>query len=271
MNYKISKNKIIIFGKEDFNPQHILECGQIFCYYKDGDDFVVESLDKKAKIKETNLGFEILTSDTGYFVEFFDLKTDYSLIKKRLLQFEIMRNPIEFGKGIRILKNDAFEVLISFIISANNNIKRIQKSLFAIKKHFNSNSFPKLEQLLTLTEKDFYGFGLGYRSSQMVKALKQLKGENLQSWSDLPTDEIRKKLISLSGVGPKVADCVLLFGFSRKDVFPVDTWIYKMYNMFYPKLENREKIRENLLKIFGEDSGYAQQYLFYYQRSFLKK
>lgn len=271
MEYKVKNNKILIYGKDDFNPQHILECGQIFCYYKQGDDFVVESLDKRASIKETEFGYEILTNDVDYFVNFFDLKTDYALIKEKLMKFDIMKKPIQFGHGIRILKNDVFEVLISFIISANNNIKRIQKSLFAIKNYFGSSSFPSLEQLLTLTEKDFYGLGLGYRSPQMIKALNQLKSENLNLWKNLPTNEIRKKLIALSGVGPKVADCVLLFGFSRKDVFPVDTWINKMYNMFYPKLENREKIRKNLLDTFGDYSGYAQQYLFYYQRSFLKK
>ncbi len=88
-----------------------------------------------------------------------------------------------------------------------------------------------------------------------------------ENWRSLSTDNLRKNLLSLYGVGPKVADCILLFGYGRGDVFPVDTWIHQMFNTFYPPLENREQIRNKLVNQFGELSGYAQQYLFYYQRS----
>ena len=132
MNYTKREGMLQIIGKQDFNPQHILECGQIFCFQKDGEKFKVWSADKFAVVEETPNGFDILTKDVDYFENFFDLKTDYSAIKAELAKHEIMREPIKFGQGIRILKNDAFEVLISFIISANNNIKRIQKTIFAM-------------------------------------------------------------------------------------------------------------------------------------------
>lgn len=270
MNYIKLRDKLQIIGKQDFNPQHILECGQIFCFQKDGEKFKVWSADKFAVVEETPNGFDILTKDVDYFENFFDLKTDYSAIKAELAKHEIMREPIKFGQGIRILKNDAFEVLISFIISANNNIKRIQKTIFAMKARFCSEAFPTQDQLLSLNESDFYQLGLGYRAPQMYKALRQFTAEDLQLWKKLSTEKLRAKLISISGVGPKVADCVLLFGFGRKDVFPVDTWINKMYNMFYQEENNRESIRKKLLEIFGAYAGYAQQYLFYFQRSFLK-
>lgn len=270
MEYKVLKDRIQVFSKEDFNPQHILECGQIFAYSKCDDGYQVFSKDKSAKIIESESGYEIITKDAAYFVNFFDLDTDYSEIKSVLGKFDLLKEPIKFGHGIRILKNDLFEVLISFIISANNNIKRIQKIINALKEECTGGkAFPSQAQLLKLTEEDFYRLGLGYRAPLVYKALRQFDEADLESWRQLSTQELRKKLILLSGVGPKVADCVLLFGFSRKDVFPVDTWIHKMYNSAYSPLNDREKIRENLVSIFGELAGYAQQYLFYFQRSFL--
>ena len=140
-----------------------------------------------------------------------------------------------------------------------------------MKARFCSEAFPTQDQLLSLNEGDFYQLGLGYRAPQMYKALRQFTAGDLQQWKKLSTEKLRAKLISISGVGPKVADCVLLFGFGRKDVFPVDTWINKMYNMFYREESNRESIRKKLLELFGSYAGYAQQYLFYFQRSFLKK
>ena len=112
----------------------------------------------------------------------------------------------------------------------------------------------------------FKDIGAGYRASYLYKVVRQVNEKTLESWRELPTKELRNKLIALSGVGPKVADCVLLFGYGKKDVFPVDTWINQMYNKFYKPLDNREKIRENLVNEFGELSGYAQQYLFFSMR-----
>ena len=113
--------------------------------------------------------------------------------------------------------------------------------------------------------------GTGYRAGYLYKVLREITPEMLSAFASLPTDKLRASLIALSGVGPKVADCVMLFGYNRFDVFPVDTWIVKMYNMFYAPQDKREQIAKNLVDEFGELSGYAQQYLFYYQRSFIKK
>ncbi len=271
MNYKCGKSSIEIYGKEDFVPSHILECGQIFSYQKNGDIWQVFSQDKMAEIIENDSGFVIKTADPKYFENFFDLKTDYSRIKKQLSKFDILKKPIEFGKGIRILKQNLFEMLFSFIISQNNNIKRIQLILNRICEKFGKNmggyyAFPTREELLTATQQDFAALGAGYRDKYLFNVLRQVTESDLEEWKNLDTKTLRQKLIALSGVGPKVADCVLLFGYGRGDVFPVDTWIEKMYNHFYTPLSNREQIRNNLVKEFGGLSGYAQQYLFYYTR-----
>ena len=274
MKYKIVNNVINISGKEDFNIKDILECGQIFSFDKQGDDYVVYSRDKCAKVVESEDGYKILTDDSSYFENFFDLKTDYSKIKNTLKKEPILKGPIEFGGGIRILKQDLFETLISFIVSANNNIKRIQLILNRLRKSLGKDmgtyhAFPTRESMLKKDEAFFKDIGAGYRAGYLYKVIRQVDEEKLKEYDNLKTPELRNKLIKLSGVGPKVADCILLFGYGRKDVFPVDTWIAKMYNKYYEPLENREEIRKRLTHHFGDLSGYAQQYLFYFMRSFV--
>ena len=272
MKYQIFKDKIIVFGKEDFDALQILECGQFFAYQKIENGFDVFSQDKYARVVESDKGYEIITDSPHYFEDFFDLKNDYSKIKNKLSCYEILKKPIEFGHGIRILKQDLFEVLISFILSANNNIKRFSKTLFKMREKFGKRmngyfAFPTRKQLLLATEQDFVELGAGYRAKYLYNVLRQVDENTLEEWRSLETKTLRNKLISLSGVGPKVADCVLLFGYQRQDVFPVDTWIEQMYHKFYgDKEQNREKIREFLVGEFGEFSGYAQQYLFFFMR-----
>ena len=276
MDYVLGKDYIEIFGKEDFDIKEILECGQVFSYKFMCDCYIVYSADKKAKVTETSLGYIIKTNAPDYFENYFDLKTDYGKIKETLSKFPILKKPIDFGKGIRILKQNLFETLISFIVSANNNIKRIQMILERLREKLGSNvgdfyAFPTREQLKGASVEFFKEIGAGYRADYLYKVVRQIDDNTLNEWQKLDTKDLRNKLISLSGIGPKVADCVLLFGYGRQDVFPVDTWIEKMYVKFYCSnsqiVPNREKIGENLVKEFGNLSGYAQQYLFYSMRS----
>lgn len=264
--YKFVKDGILIIDKSQFNPTHILECGQVFCYKKDGERYVVMPGDKRAEIYENANGYTIKTSTPQFFAHYFDLDTDYGAIKRSLNKFEMMKEPIKFGSGIRILKQDLFEMLISFIISSNNNIKRIQLILNNIRSRLGG-TFPSHQLLLKQTEQFFTECGAGYRAKYLFKVLRQVTPAELESWRSLDSAALRSKLVALSGVGPKVADCVMLFGYGRGDVFPVDTWIEQMYNLHFPPLQNRIAIRDNLVAMFGPLSGYAQQYLFYYQRS----
>ena len=272
MNYKLGKNKIIIYSKDEFNPKHILECGQIFSYKKLDDHYEVYSADKKAEIFEKNDYYEIITNSPEYFVNFFDLNTDYSIIKNELLtNYPYLKNSIEYGSGIRILKQDYFETIISFIISSNNNIKRIQKILFAIREKYGDKkqgyyAFPTCRQLMRAKCEDFKNLGAGYRDKYLFEVCRQLENVDLNEYAKLPTNELNKKLLLLMGVGQKVSDCIMLFGFSKGDVFPVDTWIEKVYCTYFNEEHDRVKIRKNLLETFKDKAGYAQQYLFYSQR-----
>ena len=279
MNLKLAK-KLQVFmkfknsfciPKTDIDVFQTLACGQIFSYKEIKNCFWVYSADKVAVVQEYANYYLVQTDNIEYFKHFFDLETDYESIKTNLLKFDVMKQPIAYGKGIRILKQDVLETIISFVISANNNIKRIKGSVFYLREHFGENlggyfAFPSLKRLATLTEQDFRDAGAGYRSPQLVKLINELQQEDYLAWGNLPTETLKNKLVSLSGIGPKVADCIMLFAYGKTDVFPVDTWIEKVYNTFFEKCTDRKKIRRELVDKFKNLSGFAQQYLFFYQR-----
>ena len=265
------KNSFYIH-KTEIDFLQTLSCGQIFSYKQTENGFLVFSGNKVAKVTENQDNFLVETDDEGYFKNFFDLETDYSKIKAELLKHPVLEKPIGFGGGIRILRQDLLETIISFVISANNNIKRITNSVFFLRQNFGEKigdfyAFPTLEKLSCLTEEDFRNAGTGYRSPQLVKLISQLSSKEFLTWGNLSSDALKAKLISLSGVGPKVADCIMLFGYGKPDVFPVDTWIEKVYNQYFESCTDRAKIRRNLVDKFKNLSGYAQQYLFFYQRN----
>ena len=218
----IKKNKqIIITDTHDFNVKQTLECGQIFRFQVDGNFAVVNSLDRQAKVTTCENKIVIETSDVDYFEKFFDLKTDYSKIKQNLKKDEFLSKAVDYGYGIRILNNNAFEMIISFIISANNNIPRIKKSIEYLCSHFGENkgtyfAFPTLKRLKTATVDDFKTAGLGYRAEQMFETVQNLTQEQIETLQTRIKEEQFNFLLSLKGVGEKVANCIMLFGLGRK-------------------------------------------------------
>lgn len=277
MDYYKKDDNIIIPKCKEFNPQHILECGQIFRFIKNGEEWTVFSGKNVAKIRENDKNYAIFSTNACYFANFFDFETDYAAIKNSLKADPILAKCIPFGEGIRILRGDPFEIIISFVISQNNNIKRIQKIIERLCEageeiKFDGavyHAFPTAQCLAEKPFKFFASLGAGYRDKFLYKITRELKGIDLNEKATLSTKELRKWLISLSGVGPKVADCILLFGFGRMDVFPVDTWVEQVYNtLFFEGKKNREQIALYFVNRFGDLSGYAQQYLFYSARSF---
>lgn len=261
MEYKISA--------EYFDIKKTLECGQVFRYKKtDKNCYVVFSLDKKCELSQKD-GYVYLKSEhIEYFIEYFDLMRDYKDVCDKLSCFSEIKTQIEFGKGIRILKQDFYETVISFIISANNNIKRIQGIIEKLcekkgEKKGDYYAFPTIEKLQELTVCDFKEMGLGYRAEYLYQTCRDFLRVN-DSVKDLSTLLARKLLLSLKGVGPKVADCILLFGLGRFDSYPVDTWIFKANKT--QELNTPQKVSEFCLNRYGEYAGLVQQFVFYYQR-----
>lgn len=272
MNIERLKDKIIVSKPHDFNVEQTLNCGQIFRYQIMGDTALVYSKDKFAKLLTFEDRIEIISNDLDYFYNFFDLARDYAKIKSELNNDAFLSPAIKYGYGIRILNNDTYEMIISFIISANNNIGRIKRSIEYLCSHFGKNmgeyyAFPTLEELKSATIDDFKSAGLGYRAEQMYETVKVLTLDAIENLKSLTRAEQFNYLVSLKGIGEKVANCILLFGLGAKDVFPVDTWINKVYNNLTKSNEHdRKKITRELTARYGELSGFAQQYFFYYYR-----
>lgn len=270
--YRVKNNKIYIDNIASFCIKHICECGQLFRFERKNEHFyTIFSKNNYANVVKNENGYEIECSNVEYFINYFDLDNDYESIKSRLKN-SIMKDAVEYGYGIRILKQDLFEMIISFIISANNNIKRIQKTINAIcakcgKDMGGYYAFPTLESIGKCDEEFFKSVGAGYRAGYLVDTIKKLQTYNLERLKALDTESARKELMSFKGIGRKVADCILLFGLNRQDVFPVDTWIEKVYRDYYFAGEkSREQISVYLTNLYKDLSGYAQQYLFYYKR-----
>ncbi|MBQ7308001.1 MAG: DNA-3-methyladenine glycosylase 2 family protein [Clostridia bacterium] len=276
MKYKKEENKITIYGLEDFNIEHILMCGQVFRFFKNGEIWTVFSGDKKAEIKEFREKdqAEIITQDTEYFIKYFDLDTNYGVIKKKLKSYDLnfLNKAIDTFYGIRILNQDVFETFFSFMISQNNNIKRIQTIIERLCKKSGEKiddyyAFPTFSEMKKLSQQDFLDLGLGYRASYFVKSLAKMEENTLYNLKSKDGNQIKKELLSFCGVGEKVADCILLFGYGFQEFFPCDVWIENMYNEYFKIETSRETISKNLVNLFGNLSGYAQQYLFFYIRS----
>ncbi|MCI8944966.1 MAG: 8-oxoguanine DNA glycosylase [Clostridia bacterium] len=270
----IEKNSIILTQLEDFDIRHILECGQIFRFEKLNEgEYVVYSKDKKCTVTQNDSSAVIKSDDCEYFANYFDLARDYSQIKQKLKGKPFMDEAIEYGHGIRILNQDKWEMLISFIISANNHIPRIKGIISRLCESLGKNigsyyAFPTPEAMASKDEDFYKALGAGYRAKYLAVTSKAVAdGFDLESISEMDGSMANKKLCSLMGVGSKVADCILLFGYHKQDVFPVDTWIKKVYkDVVGEKEDNNKVIREKLISIYGEYSGYAQQYLFFNKR-----
>lgn len=278
-------NLVILEEVENFDVRAIFTCGQAFRWYEESDGSfttvhlgrVLNVLNENGRVifKGTNL-----EEFNEIWMDYFDLNTDYKEIIKELSNNEILANAIEYGKGIRILNQNHFEMLISFIISANNMIPRIKKSIEVISTRYGKlicedenrkyYSFPTVEELSKATVEDLREFAkVGFRDKRIFDTVNMILNEkiDLYSFENLETDILREELLKFSGVGNKVADCIMLFSYKRGEVFPVDVWIKRvMEELFIKKETPVKKISKEADRIFGKYAGYAQQYLFYYGR-----
>lgn len=273
----------IITEEEFFNVKDTLECGQIFRFKPFEKGYLVFSKDMAcyAYNEDGKAVIECETENEEYFRNFFDLSRDYSSIYSRAKksEYDIVSLAAEAGKGIRILNQDKTETLFSFLTSQNNRIPRIKSIIErtcaarGVKNSFSGEeyySFPLPKELFDENVGFYNGLGYGYRSDFIRSTAKRLieNADELDKMAVLSTTELKSSLMSFKGVGPKVADCVSLFAYHKTDAFPVDTWIEKLYREDFNGAEkNRNKINEFFVNSFGEDSGYIQQYVFYYKRS----
>lgn len=256
----------------------IAESGQCFRWNKIGN-MEYRGVFNGSVCEVKQIGDEVFASGVTEkeFLNYFDIESDYSKVKNFYSDDIILKEAIKHGEGIRILNQDKFEVLISFIISANNNIPRIKKSVEAISRKYGKKirddfyAFPTPDELSKATEEGLKECGVGFRAGYIYKTCRDvINGFNLEEVAKLPTAECKKELMKLTGVGPKVADCVMLFSMGKRDAFPVDVWIKRIMEELYIKHESGLREVESFSKnLFKDYAGIAQQYLFFYAREFM--
>ncbi len=275
---------------DSFELADIFDCGQCFRWNRQDDGSYTgvfkNNVMNVQKSGDTVTFKGICDGNIEEIVrDYFDLDRDYDEIKEQLSKIdENVKTSIEYGKGIRILNQDLWEMIISYIISANNNIPRIKGIIERLSKAYGKEidwngekyySFPTAEELKDVTVEDFRKLGTGFRDIRLYETTHMiLDGKvNLEQLQNNPnTLEVREQLLSLSGVGPKVADCILLFStLKRFEVFPIDVWVRRVMNELYIKNPDENKVNkkeiEKLAKEkFGNLAGIAQQYLFYWKR-----
>lgn len=288
MNYRgyevYEKDGAVVVGKvRDFNPVHVFECGQCFRWLaREDGTYTGVALGRAVNVGYSD-GRLIIRNSTlqdfqSVWFDYFDLGRDYSRIKELVAKDEIMMKAVAFGWGIRLLRQDFRETLISFILSTNKRIPMIMKVVAAISGAYGEEleldgeshyTFPGLEKLSAASVEELKVCRGGYRCKYIVETSRMVKnGEaSLQGLGSVTAEEARQALILLPGVGNKVADCTLLYSGTRYDVFPTDVWVKRVMEELYFKREaSLKEIQQFSAGYFGELAGFAQQYLFYYAR-----
>jgi len=277
-----------------FNLDVTLCCGQVFRWDKKGDWWYGVVADKAFKIRQANAELEFVNTDKKFVTYYFGLKDDLRRIRERIARDQHVVKALQTFWGLRVVRQDPWECLVSYICATYKNIAAIRQTLFKLSKRFGERivldgcdfyTFPTPERLAKTTESSLAACGLGYRAKYVLETSKRIcEGDlDLESLREMPYQQAKKALMSFSGVGSKVADCVLLFSLGRLDAFPVDVWVKRVilnhYAEHFPKefiqkisrngsFSNAEYERLNAFgrSYFGEYAGYAQEYLYHYER-----
>lgn len=283
MKYRVENVK-------SFELTDIFECGQCFRWNVQADGSYIGVVDN-AVIEVRKIGQDVVFESNevdnleGLVKKYFDLDRDYEKIKQTLSNIDDnLAKSISYGAGIRLLNQDLWETIISFITSANNNIPRIKKIIETLSRTYGKEiefkgktyyTFPKPEEMAMATVEDFRKAGLGFRDKYVYKVVQMVQSGKLDL-NELEqmeeTSKIREVLLSLPGVGEKVADCILLFSsLKRLEVFPIDVWVRRVMNELYLKEDDETKVdKKQIQKLaiekYKDLAGIAQQYLFYWKR-----
>lgn len=285
----MKEQSYILENANSFNLRDIFECGQCFRWNKEEDESYTGIFENNVINVQSN-GSKIIFKGIckeniqEVVTNYFDLNRDYTKIKNELSKIDdYMKNSIQYGEGIRILNQDLWETIISFIISANNNIPRIKGIIERLSKNYGNEiiwngkkyyTFPTAEELRNVSVEEYRKLGLGFRDIRVYETTQMIlnKEVDLEKLFNEKTETVREELLKLSGVGPKVADCILLFStLKRFEVFPIDVWVRRVMNDLYIKNEDENKVsKKQILEIaenkYGNLAGIAQQYLFYWRR-----
>ena len=268
---KRSDEKQMLLGSSFvLDPVKTFECGQCFRWNADDSGVytgIVGNSVYKVFSEDGNTYISGDIADADELYAYFDLASDYSPAEDFSRYSSFLAGCIEYGRGIRLLRQDPWEASCSFVISQCNNIPRIKKIVETLCSNFGEEiggayySFPGAEKIASLSEKDLEVLRSGYRAEYILNTARAVCDGTLdfEELKSIPYKDAKKKLLSVRGIGEKVANCILLFGLGHIEAFPVDTWMKKALKAYFP--ENFDPA------VFGDYAGLIQQYIFYYSRS----
>lgn len=275
--YKITENKgyIELTNLDHFLISQVFDCGQCFRFDENNGGIEGVALGKFVRLEQpkddTVKIYGITKADfENVWCRYLGLDEDYGLIENDILTRRqgdaVLPEAVKHGQGIRILRQDKWEALCSFIISQNNNIPRIKKIIENMSKAFGEKiddthyAFPTAEALVNAGVDKIFELKTGFRAKYIYDAAEKVaSGEiDLALVDSMTTEEAIEYLTQIKGVGLKVASCALLFGFNKTDAFPVDVWVKKVLAKYYPDGLD--------ISSLGSYAGLVQQYLFYYER-----
>jgi N-glycosylase/DNA lyase len=277
------EGKVILKDVHSFELPHIFDCGQCFRWHRQkNNNYIGVAFGKVIEIEKSGDNVIIYNTNIEDFnsiwCDYFDLKRNYNEIKEELSKDPLLKKAVDFGYGIRLLQQEPFEILLSFITSANNRIPMIKRAIENISKKYGNPityknniyyTFPSPEVLSSAQMEEIEALGVGFRAKYIIDAIKNIcEGTyNLEEIKSLNDDECHEELKKFNGVGPKVSDCIMLFSMEKYSAFPVDVWVKRAMQFFYLAPDvSLPKIRTFGRDKFGALSGFAQQYLFYYAR-----
>jgi N-glycosylase/DNA lyase len=278
-----------------FNLDVTLCCGQVFRWNKKGDWWYGVAADKAFKIRQANAELESVNADEKFVTHYFGLEDDLRQIRDRISKDEHVKKALQTFWGLRIVRQDPWECLVSYICATYKSIAAIKQMLLKMSKKFGEQvaldgcdfyTFPTIDKLANATASSLATCGLGYRAKYILETSKRICESNfdLESLRKMSYPQAKETLRGFSGVGSKVADCVLLFSLGKLEAFPVDVWVKRAilnhYADQFPKefiqkiscngsFSNAEYERLNEFgrNYFGEYAGYAQEYLYHYERT----
>lgn len=291
MNVSCENNIVTVDGVNDFMLSQILECGQCFHFDKlDEEVYEVVAFGRAVKMEQTDKVLRIYGSSMedyeGIWKLYLDMDNDYGLIKQSVIKADgALKTAVDEKSGIHILNQDFFETLISFIVSQNKSIPQIKQCVKNISHRFGDEVigyngeafyvFPDVQRLHDATEEELRECKVGFRAPYIKNATEAVYSGAVtkEKLDELDIAQARELLMTIKGVGEKVANCVLLFGLGRREAFPVDVWMKRIMEQMYfdGKDTKKQDIEAFAVNKFGDLGGYAQQYLFDYARTTLFK
>lgn len=290
MLFEIKNDTLIIRGLQRFDLDKCATCGQAFRWNACEIDqaagekcaFTCVIRGRAVRAAQTDELFTVRPcaneEQAHEYIAYFDLERDYAEIEALIAADPRLSVCLPGAEGIRVFNQEPFEALISFIISANNNIKRISGiverlcRLCGEKLEFMGNelfAFPTPDAIAGLSEQQLKDIGTGYRAPYIVDTARRIAaGYDLERLRDMPLDAARRELLSFKGVGPKVADCILLFSLGHTDAFPIDVWIDRAMNeLFFDSVPPKKSEMRDAVAAMGRYSGIIQQYIFFHARA----